>query len=207
MILDLLDESLTGHVLGKNSGTDTWRALSDHFDGKAGPAVTMTELQRHVSAPNEMIYADLLFPGQHNRTQFSAVLVILDAFSKFVSVFLLKSKTQDEVNMHIQQYIRWAERQTCRVCVEGDEVTHRVKKTLTDRGTEFVNHASEQWYADAGIVHVKVGSKSSHLNPCERVHQTLVGMVKAMMEQSGLPSSLWPEALYTAAYIKQQDEQ
>ncbi|DAZ99546.1 TPA: hypothetical protein N0F65_005418 [Lagenidium giganteum] len=46
MILDSLDESLTGHVLGKNSGTDMWRALSDHFDGKAGTAVTMTQQRK-----------------------------------------------------------------------------------------------------------------------------------------------------------------
>ncbi|DAZ93705.1 TPA: hypothetical protein N0F65_010200 [Lagenidium giganteum] len=140
------------------------------------------KLQGRVSAPNEMIYADLLFLGQHNRTRFSAVLVTIDVFTKFVFVFLLKSKTQDEVNMRIQQYIRWAERQTCRVGVEGDDVTHQVKTILTDRDTEFVNHASEQWFAGAGIVHVKAGPKRSHLNPCARVHQTLVEMTAAYIK-------------------------
>ncbi|DBA03712.1 TPA: hypothetical protein N0F65_004129 [Lagenidium giganteum] len=43
MILDSLDESLIGNVLGKNNGTDMWRALSDHLYGKAGTAVTTTQ--------------------------------------------------------------------------------------------------------------------------------------------------------------------
>ncbi|KAK1931545.1 Copia protein [Phytophthora citrophthora] len=60
----------------------------------------------------------------------------------------------------------------------------------------------ERWYADKGIVHTKVGPKSSQLNLVERIHQTLISMVKTMMHDSGLPRSFWTHAQQTAVYIK-----
>ncbi|KAG3126054.1 hypothetical protein PI124_g22602 [Phytophthora idaei] len=60
----------------------------------------------------------------------------------------------------------------------------------------------ERWYKKKGIVHTKVGPNASQLNPVERTHQTLIGMVKTMMPESGLPPSFWTHALETAVYVK-----
>ena len=85
----------------------------------------------------------------------------------------------------MQQYIAWAERQgghgllLCEPANRTDGSSVPVQHVLTDKGGEFVNDGIDTWYAVKGIVHLKVGSKSSQLNPCERAHQTLVTMTKA----------------------------
>ena len=58
------------------------------------------------------------------------------------------------------------------------------------------------WYTTHGIVHTKVGPHASQLNLVQRTHQTLIGMVKTMMTQSGLPKSFWVYAMEKAVYMK-----
>ncbi|TYZ66586.1 hypothetical protein PybrP1_001686 [[Pythium] brassicae (nom. inval.)] len=128
------------------------------------------KLERDVSQPNQIVFADLMFPGRGSGSRYVAVLVVMNAFAMFVMTYLLKNKSQAEVNVLMQQY--------------------------------FVNAAIDAWYAQKGIEHVKIRPKGSQLNPCERAHQTLAGMVKSMMAHSGLPISLWTDALMTAVYIK-----
>ncbi|DAZ97849.1 TPA: hypothetical protein N0F65_002519 [Lagenidium giganteum] len=67
---------------------------------------------------------------------------------------------------------------------------------------EFVNNSIDDWYSARGIVHMKVSPKSSQLNPCERAHQSLVSMAKAMMEDSGLSRFCWADAIRNATYVK-----
>ncbi|POM77591.1 Integrase catalytic core protein [Phytophthora palmivora] len=185
-----------------------------HF-GKQRRKTFRKKLERNIEKVNDMIFADLLIPGLHNGTQYSAVLVLMDGFSRFVTTYLLKSKTEGEVNEYMKQYVAWAERQhgrrvdtvvTRQWCAEthdhDDEVIGLVKEVLTDKGKEFCNNTIERWYADKGIVHTKVGPKSSQLNLVGRTHQTLISMVKTMMHDSGLPRSFWTHALQTAVYIK-----
>ncbi|KAK1946165.1 Retrovirus-related Pol polyprotein from transposon TNT 1-94 [Phytophthora citrophthora] len=170
--------------------------------GKQKKTPNRKKLDRKTNSPNQVVYADLLIPGQGNGTRFEAVLVLMDGFSRFVTIHLLKSKDSSVVNKHIMEYVVWAERQAKRGEASVKQVVYEVKEVLTDKGGEFCNEAMEKWYASRGIEHVRVGPKISQLNLCERTHQSLVGMMKAMMYQSGLPRSFWPEALITAVYIK-----
>ncbi|KAG6612762.1 Integrase, catalytic core protein [Phytophthora cinnamomi] len=162
-----------------------------HF-GKQRRKTFKKSLDRNIVKMNEMAFADLLIPGLHNGTKYSAVLVVMDGFSRFVTTYLLNSKTEDEVNGYMMQYVVWAERQhrrkvdtvvTRRWCAEEessheqDEAIGPVKQVLTDKDAEFCNKTIERWYATKGIVHTKIGPKSSQLNVVERTHQTLNGMV------------------------------
>lgn len=169
------------------------------------------KLDREIVDPNQVVYADLLFPGQCNKTQYAAVLVVMDGFSRFITAYLLKSKESAVVNEHMKQYVLWAEQQAGRnvkmviqCCHSADHgvVKYPVKQVLTDKGGEFVNQEMKLWYATHGIEHIQVGPHSSQLNPCERAHQTLISMTKAMMQQSRLPLPLWTDALRNAVYIK-----
>ena len=69
-----------------------------------------TNDEREVKQQNELIAADLLQFGPRNTSVFKYALVIVDIYSHFCSIFLMKRK--DETNINIQQYIAWAERQT-----------------------------------------------------------------------------------------------
>eukprot|EP00644_Phytophthora_capsici_P008998 jgi/Phyca11/14173/fgenesh1_pg.PHYCAscaffold_6_\ len=48
-----------------------------------------------------------------------------------------------------------------------------VKEIMTDNGGEFWNKEIDSWYQHHGIVHYKIPPHSSHMNLCERSHQTL----------------------------------
>lgn len=166
-------------------------------------------MERNVTAPNQLIYAALLFPDRNNGTRYSAVLVIMDAFTKYITVHLLTSKAANVVNPLMHQYVSWAERQVGRTVdkivqrqlVDGtNRIIYTVRRVLTDKGGEFVNRDIDDWYATRGIEHVKVGPKSSHLNPCERSHQSLVLMTKAMMHGAGFNRSFCLVPLLTFKY-------
>lgn len=165
------------------------------------------KLNRGVTAPNEIVCADLLFLGQANGTRYQAVLVIMDGWSRFVTVHLLTSKASSTVNKLMQQYVVWAERQVGRGIKKivqrefepAESARFPVKQILTDKGGEFVNGAIDSWYTSRGIEHIKVGPKSSHLNPCEWVQQSLMEMVKVQMHASGFRRSFWLYAVKNAA--------
>ncbi|RAW31785.1 hypothetical protein PC110_g11884 [Phytophthora cactorum] len=170
--------------------------------GKQNKKSHRKKLDRGPKSPNQVVYADLFIPSKGNGTRFEAVLVLMDGYSRFAIIHILTCKSSAVVNKHIKEYILWAERQAGRNRSLGEHSTYRVQQVLTDKGGEFVNGDIDGWYSAYGIEHVKVGPKSSQLNLCERTHQSLMGMTKAMMAQSGFPRSLWPEAMRNAVYIK-----
>ncbi|CAI5700998.1 unnamed protein product [Peronospora effusa] len=155
-----------------------------HF-GKQSRKTYRKTLDRNITRVNDVIFADLLIPGVSNGSPYSAVLVVMDGFSRYVKTYLLKSKTEGEVNQHKKNYIKWAERQHAnrfdriisRELIEIN-VDHQclVRQVLTDKGQEFCNGTMETWYTEHGIVHTKVGPKASQLNLVDRTHQTLIGM-------------------------------
>ncbi|OWY91894.1 Transposon Polyprotein integrase, partial [Phytophthora megakarya] len=110
----------------------------------------------------------------------------------------------------MQQCVLWADRQAGRGTKKivqrefepAENEKFPVQRVLTDKGCEFVNTAIEHWYAARGIEHIKVGPRSSHLNPCERTHQSLMEMTKVQMQAAGFPRSFWLYALKNAACIK-----
>ncbi|POM62268.1 hypothetical protein PHPALM_28599 [Phytophthora palmivora] len=44
---------------------------------------------REITRVNGIVFADLLIPGPHNCTQHTAVLAVMDGFSRFVTTCLL----------------------------------------------------------------------------------------------------------------------
>ncbi|KAG6958235.1 hypothetical protein JG687_00009509 [Phytophthora cactorum] len=158
--------------------------------GKQRRKTYQNKLVRNIEKVNDIVFADLLIPGLSNCTAYSAVLVVMDGYSRFVTTYLLKSRNEGEVNARMQEYIAWAERQHGR----------RINRVVTRQ--KFCNGTMERWYKKKGIVHTKVGPNASQLNPVERTHQTLIGMVKTVMHESGLPPSFWTHALETAVYVK-----
>ncbi|GMF63787.1 unnamed protein product [Phytophthora fragariaefolia] len=167
--------------------------------GKQKRSKRRKKLDRGLNRPNQVVYADLLIPSKSKGTRYEAVLVVMDGYSRYVTVKLLNSKSSTVVNQHLKEYVLWAEWQAGRAV---DKILFEVKQVLADKGGEFVNTAMTDWYALQGIEHIRVGPKRSQFNLCERTHQSLVEMTKATMLQAGFPVSLWPEALRNAAYVK-----
>ncbi|KAE8961409.1 hypothetical protein PR001_g30051, partial [Phytophthora rubi] len=93
----------------------------------------------------------------------------------------------------MKRYVIWADRQN---------PDSRVREINTDGGGEFWNDEIDDWYKLHGIEHARKPKSTSHLNLCERSHQTITGMQKTMMTDSGFPISFWVDAVQTAVYIK-----
>ena len=149
-----------------------------------------TNNYRNVKAANDLIFIDLMDFGGPNPTIFKKVLVIVDAFSNYTSIYLLKSK--DETNKYIMEYIAWA----------GRQLSTKVKRVLSDGGGEFKNQVISDWYKGKGIEHQIVGPNAPQSNPCERANQTIFKLHTAFMKQSGFPRFLWTEAAIMATYVK-----
>ncbi|KAE9033053.1 hypothetical protein PR001_g10331 [Phytophthora rubi] len=170
--------------------------------GKQKKKAHRKKLDRGLEQPNQVVYADLLIPSKDNGTRYEAVLIIMDGFSRFVTMHLLTSKASEVINERIKEYILWAERQAGRSKRGVNRIKYLVQQVCTDKGGEFVNDAMAAWYRAHGIEHIRVGPKSSQLNMCERTHQSIVEMTKASMHHAGFPKSLWPEAMRNAVYVK-----
>ncbi|KAE8880405.1 hypothetical protein PF010_g30251 [Phytophthora fragariae] len=192
----MVDKELVRGMIMTQRTQDTCDAC--HL-GKQKKKKHRKKLERATNAPNQAVYADLLIPSKDNGTRYEAVLVIMDGYTRFVTVHLLTSKSSDVINKHLKEYVLWAERQAGR---NKSRAPYTVKRVWTDKGGEFVNTEMADWYVAQGIEHVRVGPKSSQLNLCERTHQSLIAMVKATMEHAGFPRSFWPEVLRNAVYVK-----
>jgi hypothetical protein len=101
-----------------------------------------------VTAPNQVVYADLMFPSKNNGTRCSAILVIMDGYSRYLTAYLLTKKDALTVNPLIMNYTNWAE---CQAGRNVKKIIHRqweivegaprlpVQIVLTDKCGEFVN--------------------------------------------------------------------
>ncbi|POM73720.1 Retrovirus-related pol Polyprotein, partial [Phytophthora palmivora] len=88
-------------------------------------------LDRGIERKNEVIFADLLFPEPRTPSgNQKPVLVIMDGYTRYTTVYPLKSKEAPEVNPAMQRYIEWADRQF---------PAFKVTKVITDGGREFNN--------------------------------------------------------------------
>ncbi|CEG38196.1 FOG: Transposon-encoded proteins with TYA, reverse transcriptase, integrase domains in various combinations [Plasmopara halstedii] len=134
------------------------------------------KLDRQVTAPNMIVFADLMFSPQNNGSRYVAILVIMDCWSRYLTVFLLTDKSGKTMNKYMQRYVLWAERQAGRGTTKIVQREHEpaesakfpVQRVLTDKGGEFVIRDMKAFYAERGIEHIKVGPKSSYLNAVER---------------------------------------
>jgi len=117
----------------------------------------------------------------------------MDAHTRFLTAYPVQTKRQDEINGLVRRYVAWAERQW---------PADKVAEVYTDGGGEFENNSIKDWYQAHGIIHTVTSKKMSRLNMVERAHQTLGGMMKAMMKDSGFPTSFWVDALHYAVYLK-----
>jgi hypothetical protein len=74
----------------------------------------------------------------------------------------------------------------------------------TDNGRgEYVNSENDAWFKEKGIRHETSAPYTPEQNgTAERTNRTLLDIVRCMLLSSGLPSSLWAEAVSYATYIR-----
>ncbi|DBA00157.1 TPA: LOW QUALITY PROTEIN: hypothetical protein N0F65_000480 [Lagenidium giganteum] len=166
------DMANRGLVVGMKVDTWDWTDCETcHLSNKT----YHDNIHRRASRTNDLIFADLMDVSANKTKKFRYLLVIVDAFSNFTSVFLLQKKS--ETNHCFEEYISWAEIKQGRP----------IKQVLTDKGGEFVNAEMIEWCKSKGITHIAVGPQAPQSNPCERANRTLLSLLKSVLKHAGLP--------------------
>nr|GFD32803.1 putative ribonuclease H-like domain-containing protein [Tanacetum cinerariifolium] len=119
------------------------------------------------------------------------ILVIVDDYSRFTWVKILRSKDETpEVVIKFIQQIQVGLNKT-------------VRYVRTDNGIEFVNHTLTEYYERIGIFHQKTVPRTPQQNGVvERRNRTLVEAARTMLIFSKAPMILWAEAVATACYTQ-----
>ena len=73
----------------------------------------------------------------------------------------------------------------------------------TDNGSEYINSTLATFFKEKGVIHQTTVRYTPEQNgKAERLNRTLLDRVRAMLEDSKLPKTLWAEAATTASYLR-----
>jgi transposase InsO family protein len=118
-------------------------------------------------------------------------LVLVDYYSRHVTVYILKSK--DQAPMYIKEYIIYMERQT----------EHTVKVFHSDGGGEFLNTDLAQWLAGRGIDQRATAVDAPWENGVvERMNRSLLEMALCILFHAALPATFWIDAYVYAVHLR-----
>ncbi|GJX01708.1 putative ribonuclease H-like domain-containing protein [Tanacetum coccineum] len=158
--------------------------------GKQHKASCKAKLERTIKKPLELLHIDLFGPvlvESINKKKYC--LVVTDDFSKFSWVFFLATK--DETNEILYKFI---------TCLEN-QLNHKVKIIRSDHGTEFKNHAMNEFCAKKEIKREFSVVRTLHQNGVAEKNRTLIEAARTMLADSLLPIPFWAEAVNTACYV------
>ncbi|GBO01800.1 Retrovirus-related Pol polyprotein from transposon TNT 1-94 [Araneus ventricosus] len=118
-------------------------------------------------------------------------LSIIDDFSRNIDVFTLKSKS--EVFSIFKEYLSRVQRKLGR----------KLKSVRTNNGMEFCHKDFETFLRDLGIRIERTSFYTPELNGiAERFNKSSMEVVRTMLQDSGLQSRFWAEALHAYVHTK-----
>ncbi|CAL1672144.1 unnamed protein product [Lasius platythorax] len=118
-------------------------------------------------------------------------ITFIDDYTRWCKVYFMRSKS--EVTQKFTEFMNFAEKQTGR----------KIKAIHSDNGKEYCNSALDALFKEREIrrrLTVPHTPEQNGIAECK--NRTLVEAARRMIIQSGLPPSLWAEAISTANYIK-----
>jgi len=84
-----------------------------------------------------------------------------------------------------------------------NQTGRRIKKLRTDNGREYLSNDFKKFLEAEGIARqLSVEYTPQQNGVVERANRTIIEMARCMLQQSGLPQSLWAEAVNTATFIR-----
>ncbi|GJT29424.1 putative ribonuclease H-like domain-containing protein [Tanacetum coccineum] len=162
--------------------------------GKQHKASCKAKLERIIRKPLELLHMDLFGPvsvESINKKRYC--LVVTDDFSRFSWVFFLATK--DETSKILCNLIIGLENQ----------LNHNVKIIRCDNGTEFKNHAMNEFCAKKGIKREFSVARTPQQNGvAERKNRTLIEAARTMLADSLLPIPFWAEAVKKMESVSKQ---
>src|SRR3984885_14576424 len=118
-------------------------------------------------------------------------MTMIDDYSKYTEVYLLSNKS--EVPDKIKEYVRYVQ----------TKFRKTPKKIRSDRGGEYTATRLQTFKKSEGIQAEYTNPYSPQKNGCaERKNRYIVEMTRCMLNDAGLPSQYWGEALITANHLQ-----
>uniref|UniRef100_A0A2N9FCV6 Integrase catalytic domain-containing protein n=1 Tax=Fagus sylvatica TaxID=28930 RepID=A0A2N9FCV6_FAGSY len=141
--------------------------------------------------PLHVLHTNLWGPAPiQSYNGFKYYLVIVDDYTKFCWVYLLKNKSDTFTTF--QQFKAMAEK----------HYNSSIHFLRTDCGGEFTSTAFNSYCATSGIIHHLTCPHTPQQNGvAERKHRHLIQTTLALLSQSGLSLSYWSYALATASHL------
>nr|GEV89136.1 hypothetical protein [Tanacetum cinerariifolium] len=160
--------------------------------GKQHRASYKTKPVSFVNQPLYRLYMDLFGPiFVKSLNKKSYCLVVIDDYSRFTLVFFLATK--DETSPIIKTFITGLENQ----------LSLKVKVTISDNGTEFKNNDLNEFCGMKGIKREFSVPRTPKQNSiAERKNSTLIEAARTMLTDLLLPIPFWAEAVNTACYVQ-----
>ena len=142
----------------------------------------------------ELIYSDVWGPATTRTVSHTKYYVIfVDDTNCWISIDLMRKKS--EVLANYRNYEVWLKTQF------GVDI----KTFQSDKGGEYTSTKFLQHTKSKGTVHrFSVHDIHSQNGVPERAHYTLLDGIQALLSASGLPASLWGEALKHTVWIRNQ---
>ncbi|UYV77008.1 hypothetical protein LAZ67_14002803 [Cordylochernes scorpioides] len=139
----------------------------------------------------QLVHSDICGPLPTNSLSGKRYFITFtDDYSRYTKIYLLKGK--DEAYEKIKDYVISAH----------TEFGKNIQTMRTDNGREYVNRQVEDFLNQSGIKHqLTVPYSPAQNGVAERKNRSLMEMTRCMLFDSGLPQSLWAEAVTTANYL------
>jgi len=132
--------------------------------------------------PFVTIHVDHLGPLEKTERNYRHVLVVIDAFTKFIRAYPCKSTTTDESIRHLRDYFR---------------AYSKPKRLISDRGTCFTSDTFKEFLKDENIQHILVAVNTPRANgQVERFNRTIASMLAKLSETP----SKWDRVLSDVEY-------
>ncbi|UYV60448.1 hypothetical protein LAZ67_1001175 [Cordylochernes scorpioides] len=139
----------------------------------------------------QLVHSDICGPLPTNSLSGKRYFITFtDDYSRYTKTYLLKGK--DEAYEKIKDYVISAH----------TEFGKNIQTIRTDNGREYGNRQVEDFLNQSGIKHqLTVPYSPAQNGVAERKNRSLMEMTRCMLFDSGLPQSLWAEAVTTANYL------
>lgn len=118
--------------------------------------------------PFDTVHVDHFGPLEKTGTGYRHLLIIIDAFTKFIRICPCKSTTSEEAIKHLRDYFR---------------AYSKPKRLISDRGTCFTSDVFKQFLASEMVKHVQIAVSTPRANgQVERYNRVIAPMLAKLSE-------------------------